>query len=198
MAAVMNIFQTRYYCSTHGLICFHIVDKIIISQDSLKRFINTIRSGAYASVTKVDFKALDDFIIRPIGVYGSKIEIIRLLRSLDAVGEDMYINFVFFSSKLSWIITPAVVVCYFCQLSLVVPGQPYRLVYTSSLLERRTLLTNNIMSYIGQRTRRGTTLQLPQFVETESHLCGEEVHISSLSWPISYPYTGILRKYVIK
>ena len=73
----------------YGLIFFHVVDKVIIAQDSLKRFINTIRPGAYASVTKVDFKALDDFIIRPVGVYGSKIEIVRLLQSLGAVGGDM-------------------------------------------------------------------------------------------------------------
>jgi len=70
---------------------FCVVDKVIIAQDSLKRFINTIRPGAYASVTKVDFKTLDDFMIRPVGVYGSKIEIVRLLRSLNVVGEEMYI-----------------------------------------------------------------------------------------------------------
>lgn len=92
MAAVMDISETR--CPQ--LILHRAVDKIIIAQDSLKRFINTIRPGAYASVTKVDFKALDEFIIRPIGVYGSKIEIVRLLRSLNAVNDDMCVILVFF------------------------------------------------------------------------------------------------------
>jgi hypothetical protein len=50
---------------------------------------NTICPGAYASVTKVDFKILDQFMIKPVGVYGSKIEIVRLLRFLNVVNEDM-------------------------------------------------------------------------------------------------------------
>lgn len=75
---------------------FIIVDKVIIAQNSLIRFINTIRPETYASITKVDFKTLDEFTIRPVGVYGSKIEIVRLLRSLNAVNEDMCVIFVFF------------------------------------------------------------------------------------------------------
>jgi hypothetical protein len=50
--------------------------------------------GAYASVTKVDFKTLDQFMIKPVGVYGSKTEIVRLLRSLNVVNEDMCVIFV--------------------------------------------------------------------------------------------------------
>jgi len=69
------------------------VDKVIIAQDSLKRFINTRCPGAYTSVTKVDFKALDQLTIKPLGIYGSKIEIVRLLRSLNAVSEDVYVIF---------------------------------------------------------------------------------------------------------
>jgi len=65
MAAVMGIFVML---PMGWLIFFHAVDKIIIAQDSLKRFINTIRPGAYTSVTEVDFKVLDDFAIRPVGV----------------------------------------------------------------------------------------------------------------------------------
>ncbi|KAI9511011.1 hypothetical protein F5148DRAFT_1274479 [Russula earlei] len=66
------------------------VDKVVIAQDSLKRFINGMCPGSYASVTKVDFKALDLLTIKPLGVYGSKAEIVRFLRSLDAVNENMY------------------------------------------------------------------------------------------------------------
>ena len=35
------------------------VDKIIISQNSLKAFINNVCPGAYISMTKVNFKTLD-------------------------------------------------------------------------------------------------------------------------------------------
>ncbi|KAF9232513.1 hypothetical protein BU15DRAFT_67382 [Melanogaster broomeanus] len=62
-----------------------LVDKIIISQDSVKAFINTVSPGAYVSVTKVDFKALDNYIIKPVGVYGSKEEIVRFLSELGVV-----------------------------------------------------------------------------------------------------------------
>ena len=59
-----------------------LVDKIIISQDSLKAFINTVCPGAYASMTKVNFKSLDQYIIKPVGIYGSKEEIVRFLLEL--------------------------------------------------------------------------------------------------------------------
>jgi hypothetical protein len=65
------------------------VDKVIIAQDSLKRFINAMSPGAYASITKVDFKTLDKLLIKPLGVYGSKVEIVRLLRSIDIVNLDV-------------------------------------------------------------------------------------------------------------
>jgi len=66
------------------------VDKVIIAQDSIQRFVNSVSPGAYASITKVDFKALDRFLIRPLGVYGSKSEIVRLLRSIAVIDDDMY------------------------------------------------------------------------------------------------------------
>ena len=61
------------------------VDKVIISQESLQQFINAVSPDAYTSITKVDFKALDQFMIKPLGVYGSKDEIVRLLRSIGVV-----------------------------------------------------------------------------------------------------------------
>ncbi|KAJ7142201.1 Paf1-domain-containing protein [Mycena filopes] len=53
-----------------------LVNKIIIAQDSLKAFINELSPGAYSSLTKVDFKALDELLIKPAGLYGSKSEIV--------------------------------------------------------------------------------------------------------------------------
>ncbi|KAI9437151.1 hypothetical protein H4582DRAFT_2058133 [Lactarius indigo] len=61
------------------------VDKVIIAQDSLQRFINSVSPGAYASITKVDFKILDRLSIKPLGIYGCKDEIVRLLQSIGAV-----------------------------------------------------------------------------------------------------------------
>ena len=65
------------------------VDKVIIARESLERFVNTICPGAYASITKVDFKTLDRLMIKPLGVYGSKHEIVRLLLSIGAVNDEM-------------------------------------------------------------------------------------------------------------
>ena len=69
------------------------VDKIIISQNSLEEFINSICPGAYSSMTKVNFEALDDFVIKPVGVYGSKEEIVRFLFELGAIDGTMYGTF---------------------------------------------------------------------------------------------------------
>ncbi|KAG9020166.1 hypothetical protein FRB95_004987 [Tulasnella sp. JGI-2019a] len=57
-----------------------LVDKIIIAQDSLKALIDTLSFGAYTSITKIDFSTLDNVRIKAIGIYGSKPEIVRLLR----------------------------------------------------------------------------------------------------------------------
>ncbi|KIJ13989.1 hypothetical protein PAXINDRAFT_100354 [Paxillus involutus ATCC 200175] len=64
-----------------------LVDKIIISQNSLEAFITTVDPRAYASMTKVNFKALDNYIIKPVGVYGSKEEIVRFLSELGVVDD---------------------------------------------------------------------------------------------------------------
>ena len=64
-----------------------VVDKVVIAQESLQRFVNVMSPGAYASVTKVDFKTLDRLMIKPLGVYGSKDEIVRLLMSIGALDE---------------------------------------------------------------------------------------------------------------
>ena len=38
-------------------------------------------------MTKIDFKALDSYVIKPVGVYGSKQEIVRFLLELAAIDE---------------------------------------------------------------------------------------------------------------
>ena len=43
------------------------------------------------SLTKVDFKALDKFQVKPIGIYGSKEEIARFLVSVAVIDDTMYV-----------------------------------------------------------------------------------------------------------
>jgi hypothetical protein len=66
-----------------------LVDKIVIAQESLQAFINTLSPGAYSSITKVNFRALDNLFLKPIGIYGSKEEVVRFLREIQAVDDDM-------------------------------------------------------------------------------------------------------------
>ncbi|KAH8114613.1 hypothetical protein DFH11DRAFT_1764484 [Phellopilus nigrolimitatus] len=64
-----------------------LVDKIIIAQESTGRFINDLKPGAYKDLTKVDFKAMDEIHVKPLGVYGSKSEIVRFLRKLNVIDD---------------------------------------------------------------------------------------------------------------
>ncbi|KAN0134234.1 hypothetical protein V8E53_008006 [Lactarius tabidus] len=66
-----------------------LVDKIVVAQESLQAFINALSPGSYSSITKVSFETLDDFILEPLGVYGSKEEIVRFLRETGAVDVKM-------------------------------------------------------------------------------------------------------------
>ncbi|KAF7356372.1 VWFA domain-containing protein [Mycena venus] len=65
-----------------------LVDKIIIAQESLKELINALSPGAYASVTKVDFNALDKLMLKPLGLYGSKSEIVAFLSSRGVINDE--------------------------------------------------------------------------------------------------------------
>ena len=65
-----------------------LVDKIIIAQDSLGRFINKIQPGAYKSLTKVDFKSLDARLLQPIGVYGSRQSIVSFFLNFGIVDSE--------------------------------------------------------------------------------------------------------------
>ncbi|KAF8906874.1 hypothetical protein CPB85DRAFT_1436733 [Mucidula mucida] len=64
------------------------VDKIIIDQPSLSSFINDVCPGAYQSMTRVDFKALDRLSLQPIGIYGPKNELASFLVSVGVLRQD--------------------------------------------------------------------------------------------------------------
>jgi hypothetical protein len=57
----------------------------VIAQESLQAFINALSPGAYSSITRVNFKILDHLLLKPIGVYGSREEIVRFFREMGAV-----------------------------------------------------------------------------------------------------------------
>lgn len=68
------------------------VDKVIITQDPFGRFVNDLCPGAYQSMTHVNFKALDDFSVRPIGIYGPKSEIVRYVEDLGLINHDRCVD----------------------------------------------------------------------------------------------------------
>lgn len=71
-----------------------LVDKVIIAQNSLRKFIDSLYPGAYVSFTRINFKILDNLSVKPIGVYGSKEAIIKLLYSVGAVDRTMSVSVV--------------------------------------------------------------------------------------------------------
>ncbi|KAG8899893.1 hypothetical protein FRC00_000733 [Tulasnella sp. 408] len=72
-----------------------VVDKIIISQESLGQFINTLLPGAYTNITKIDLNRLDrEASLRLIGIYGSKSEIARFLHSQGSIDGEVYVIWV--------------------------------------------------------------------------------------------------------
>ncbi|CAE7061068.1 unnamed protein product, partial [Rhizoctonia solani] len=59
-----------------------IVEKIVIDQKSLSKVINILQPGSYKSISNIDFKALDNLAIKPIGVYGNQHEILNYLQEI--------------------------------------------------------------------------------------------------------------------
>ena len=134
----------------------HIVDKVIIAQDTLQRFINAMSPGAYASITKVDFKTLDRLVIKPLGIYGCKDEIVRLLQSLGAVDAKLCVTCFTYLLHFSSLSEPAY---YSRQVTLVVPRRHSHPVYTSSRLMRPDQQMSVTLSSTGPKTPPGTTRQ---------------------------------------
>ena len=67
------------------------MEKVIIDQGSLERFINKVSPGAYVSLTKVDFRALDNASVKPIGIYGNKERIVDLLLEVGAIEPHLFV-----------------------------------------------------------------------------------------------------------
>ena len=168
-------------------------DKVIIAHDSLQRFINTICPESYVSLTRIDFKALNRFMIKPLGIYGSKVEIVRFLRSLSAVDESMCVGFPSFCQ---------VVEQTFSARSLLAPNENDG---------SRPALLSGLYVLVGQvdsTQKRHYVIYWPEDSTWDdsapSTVCQNRVtfmrwvvQIIALSWPSSYLYAGILRKCAI-
>ena len=147
------------------------VDRIVISQNSLEAFINSVCPGACVSMTKVNFSALDKYVIKPVGVYGSKEEIVRFLLQLGAIDGTMYV------------LPPGLIILYKIDPYLTVRrsflltlvhmcarDQPSVQVYTSSQHQNELGALIKYLSFIGPSKQLGTTRQHLPFVEIASCL----------------------------
>jgi len=67
------------------------VEKVTIDEESLKRFINKVSPGAYVSLTRIDFRALDNANIKPVGVYGSREIIVDLFLEVGSVEPHLFV-----------------------------------------------------------------------------------------------------------
>ncbi|KAF8335492.1 uncharacterized protein EI90DRAFT_2913057 [Cantharellus anzutake] len=61
------------------------VDKVVIPPDSLRNLMDVLRPGAFESMTKIDFAALDEVLLKPVGIYGSRSRIIEFLEEVNAI-----------------------------------------------------------------------------------------------------------------
>ncbi|KAF8341371.1 uncharacterized protein EI90DRAFT_1729010 [Cantharellus anzutake] len=62
-----------------------LVDKVVIPQDSLRNLIDVLRPGAFESMTNINFAALDEVLLKPVGIYGSKSRIVEFLEEVNAI-----------------------------------------------------------------------------------------------------------------
>ena len=67
------------------------MEKVIIDQESLKRFVNEVSPGAYVSLTRIDFRALDSASIKPVGVYGSRGRIVDLFLEVGSIEPHLFV-----------------------------------------------------------------------------------------------------------
>ncbi|KZW03814.1 hypothetical protein EXIGLDRAFT_4132 [Exidia glandulosa HHB12029] len=58
-----------------------LIEKVIMDAEGMKKLMEKLSPGAYTSMTKVNFRALDTAVLHPVGVYGSKESIVQFLLS---------------------------------------------------------------------------------------------------------------------
>ncbi|CAE6521860.1 unnamed protein product [Rhizoctonia solani] len=81
-----NRFESQHLVDEHG--SGGIVEKVVIDQLSLHRLLNIVQPGSYDSVSRINFKSLDQLSIRPVGVYGNRSEILKFLQQTRYLDEN--------------------------------------------------------------------------------------------------------------
>ena len=59
---------------------------------------NDLSPGSYSSMTKIEFNSLDRVLVNPLGIYGSKSEIVKFLRDIGSIDDHLYVDLSFFGS----------------------------------------------------------------------------------------------------
>ena len=67
------------------------MEKVIIDQESLKRFVNEVSPRAYVSLTRTEFRALNNASIKPVGVYGSRERIVDLFLEVGSIEPRLFV-----------------------------------------------------------------------------------------------------------
>ena len=77
---------------------FHLVDKIIISKDSLKKLCNDMVPLSFKSISEINYTKLNSISFRLIGCYGNHTLIAKLLLNKEIINEQMYVIIKIFQS----------------------------------------------------------------------------------------------------
>lgn len=64
------------------------INKVVIDTKSIECFANQVEQNSYISITKVNFRALDNYTIKPRGVYGSLTSLVSFLEDLGRIDQE--------------------------------------------------------------------------------------------------------------
>ncbi|CAE6468702.1 unnamed protein product [Rhizoctonia solani] len=78
LSAIPNLFRLLDLVDEHA--SGGIIERVVIDQHSLHSLLNIVQPGSYDSVSKINFRSLDQLAIKPTGVYGNRSEIVEFLR----------------------------------------------------------------------------------------------------------------------
>ena|SRR6266540_333348 len=81
-------------------IIFHLLDRIIISKDSLKKLCNKRFPASFKSISDINYKELNSISIRLIGCYGNHTLIAKLLLDKKIIDQQMYVIYSLSGKKI--------------------------------------------------------------------------------------------------
>lgn len=168
----------QFHCDHRSIFSHRVyqVDKIIIAERHLGRFINSIYPGAYSSLTKVDLKLLDQYKIQPVGVYGTHQELVKFLLQIGGIDEEMCVlllNFLFIILIAIIVAEPTCLRLGRCRTNSLCPFSTpvfisFRLL---RMWQMQTAEHLNTTSSTGRRITRGWTLLLQTLRRIGSPSC---------------------------